>query len=100
MSYFIKTEIIKKEYLTKLKFRNNIIKNHINWVKTLKSEGLNINSGFLIDQLKKPGGGGLLILECPSYEDAEAIIKNDPMIINKIVDWKLYEWVDVIKKDN
>ena len=63
MPFFVKTEIIKKEYL--------------------------INN-----DLKRPGAGGLLILEINNYENALKIIKNDPMIKNDLVEWKLNEWID------
>ena len=95
MPFFIKTEIIKKEYLIDDDLKRKVITKHINWIKQLKKEGLNIKSGFLIDELKKPGDGGLLILEIDSYENALKIIQNDPMIINNIVEWKLNEWIDV-----
>jgi len=95
MPLFIKTEFIKKKYLSNLNSRNTIIQQHINWVRTLKDQGVNIKSGYLIDYLKNPGGGGLLIIESSSYFEAEKIIKTDPMVINNIVDWKLHEWIDI-----
>ena len=95
MPLFIKTEFIKKKYLSNYKFRKLIIQKHIIWVKTLKDKGVNINSGYLIDYLKKPGGGGLLMIECASYFEAEKIIESDPMVTNNIVDWKLHEWIDI-----
>ena len=98
MPLFIKTEFIKKKYISNLNLRRTIIQEHINWVKTLKDKGININSGYLIDYHKKPGGGGLLIIECASYFEAKKIIKRDPMVINNIVDWKLHEWIDITKK--
>ena len=94
MPFFVKTEIIKKEYLINNDLKRKIITEHINWIKKLKKEGLNIKSGFLIDELKRPGDGGLLILEINNYENALEIIKNDPMITNDLVVWKLNEWVD------
>ena len=94
MPFFVKTEIIKKEYLINNDLKRKIITEHINWIKKLKKEGLNIKSGFLIDELKRPGDGGLLILEINNYENALEIIKNDPMITNDLVIWKLNEWVD------
>ena len=94
MPYFVKTEIIKKEYLINNDLKRKIIAEHINWIKKLKKDGLNIKSGFLIDEFKKPGGGGLLILEMNNYKNALKIIKNDPMIKNDLVEWKLNEWVD------
>ena len=98
MPFFIKTEIIKKEYLINHHdLKQKIINEHIDWIKKLKKEGINIKSGFLVDELKRPGAGGLLILEINNYENALKIIKNDPMIKNDLVEWKLNEWVDSIK---
>ena len=94
MPFFVKTEIIKKEYLLSNDLKRKIIKEHIDWIKKLKKEGINIKSGFLVDELKRPGDGGLLILEMNDYENALKIIKNDPMVRNDLVEWKLNEWVD------
>ena len=71
-----------------------VINEHNDWIKKLKKEGINIKSGFLVDEFKRPGAGGLLILEINNYENALKIIKNDPMIKNDLVEWKLNEWVD------
>ena len=97
MPFFVKTEIIKKEYLIKNDLKRKIIKEHFDWIKKLKKDGINIKSGFLVDELKRPGDGGLLILEMNNYKNALEIIKNDPMIKNDLVEWKLNEWVDSIK---
>ena len=94
MPFFVKTEIIKKEYLINNDLKRKIINEHINWIKKLKKEGINIKSGFLVDEFKKPGDGGLLILETNNYKNALEIIKNDPMIRNDLVKWKLNEWID------
>ena len=95
MPIYIKTEVIKEEYLVKNYMRKQIINEHINWINKLHKEGINIKSGFLVDEFKKPGAGGLLFLEVETYEDAIEIIKNDPMIKNNIVEWKLNEWIDI-----
>ena len=47
-----------------------------------------------MDELKRPGEGGLLILEMNNYRNALKIIKSDPMIKNNLVEWKLNEWID------
>ena len=95
MPIFIKTELIKKEYLIQKDIRKKIINEHIKWIENLKKKGINIKSGFLVDKLKQPGDGGLLILDIETYQDALNIIKSDPMIKNNIVDWKLNEWIDI-----
>ena len=95
MPIFIKTELIKKEYLVQNSIRNKIINEHIKWIKKLNKKGIDIKSGFLVDEFKKPGAGGLLIIEMSTYKDALEIVKNDPMIKNNIVEWKLNEWIDI-----
>ena len=98
MPIFIKTEIIKREFINKNKFKKKFVDKHISWIKELKKAGVNINSGFLVNEIKEPGAGGLLIVEVNTYEEALKIIKEDPMIKNKIVDWKLNEWIDISKE--
>ena len=97
MSIFVKTEIIKKEFISNNKLKKKFIDKHISWVKELKKAGVNIKSGFLVNEIKEPGAGGLLIIEAKTYNDALKMIKEDPMIKNKIVDWKLNEWIDISK---
>ena len=95
MPIFIKTELIKKEYLIQKEIKKKIINEHIQWIEDLREKGINIKSGFLVDKLKRPGDGGLLILDIATYQDALEIIKNDPLIKNNIVDWNLNEWIDI-----
>ena len=99
MPIFIKTELVKEEYLLKNNIRKKIINEHIKWIKKLNKEGLDIKSGFLVDELGRPGAGGLLIIEIETYKDALKIIKDDPMIKNNIVEWKLNEWIDINQKN-
>ena len=95
MPIFVKTEIIKKEFISDQNVKKKFIHKHKLWIKKLKTAGVNIKSGFLVDKMKHPGAGGLLTIEAKTYEDALEIIKDDPMIKNKIVDWKLSEWIDI-----
>ena len=62
----------------------------------MKEKGFNIKSGFLVNEKREPGGGGFLIIECDSYQIALDIINQDPMIKNRIVDWKLHEWINIL----
>ena len=97
MPIFVKTEIIKKEFISQNKLKKKFVDKHILWIKKLKKAGINIKSGFLVNEVKEPGAGGLLIIEVKTYKEALKIIKEDPMIKNKIVDWKLSEWIDISK---
>ena len=97
MPLFIKTETIKRTYLQNNNYKKKeVIKQHKIWIKSLKSKGLKIQSGFLIDENKSPGGGGILIIECDSFNSALRIVTQDPMIQNNLVDWKLFEWIDIL----
>ena len=98
MPIFVKTEIIKKEFISKTKLKKKFVDKHILWIKELKKAGVNVQSGFLVNNVKEPGAGGLLIIEVKTYEEALKIVKEDPMIKNKIVDWKLNEWIDISKE--
>ena len=98
MSIFVKTEIIKKEFISNNKLKKKFVDKHVLWIKELKKAGVNIKSGFLVNEIKEPGAGGLLIIEVKTYKDALKIIMEDPMIKNEIVDWKLSEWIDIVKE--
>ena len=95
MPIFIKIETIKKEFIGNQNLKKKFVNEHKLWVKKLKKAGLNIKSGFLVNETKQPGAGGLLTIEANTYQDALGIIKEDPMIRNKIVDWKLSEWIEI-----
>tara|TARA_Y100001968_G_scaffold68907_1_gene60013 strand:- start:150 stop:476 length:327 start_codon:yes stop_codon:yes gene_type:complete len=96
MPIFIKTEKFKDKIL---ELSNNEKKKfllmHKDWVQEIKKSGHYIHSGYLINERKMPGGGGLLILEAKDYSTAKKIIENDPMIKNDLVKWDLQEWISI-----
>ena len=85
MPIFVKTEIIKKEFISKNKLKKKSIEEHKLWIKELKKAGVNVKSGFLVNETREPGAGGLLIIEVNTYEEALKIIKEDPMIKIKLL---------------
>ena len=96
MSYFVKTESFTIE--TKklpLEVRQQYLAQHRSWVSELNKSGTRISSGYLVDKHSAPGGGGLLIIEADSYQEAFSIIQMDPMIISGLVHWDLQEFVSV-----
>ena len=96
MPIFIKTEKFKKETLALSKTeRKSFLLMHKKWVKKISKSGHNIYSGYLINENKIPGGGGLLIFEANNYLSAKKIIENDPMIKNELVIWNLQEFVSI-----
>ena len=94
MPFYVKTEKFNiKALKMSSRKRSEFISEHKSWVKSMQSSGIKIFSGYLIDRDGNPGGGGLLIIDCNSYNQAETRISKDPMIKNKLVDWKLHEYI-------
>ncbi len=97
MPFFIKTEKFTKKTLSlRLEDRKKYLTEHKDWVQNLKESGFNISSGYLINNQKKPGGGGVLVLEAESFEQAKFLILQDPIIKNNLVTWEINEWVSVV----
>ena len=101
MPWFVKTEVFTKDTLNlSNKERQKFIKEHKKWIKYLTSSGEIIYSGYLVDENKCPGGGGLLIIKSNSYNEAKILISSDPMITNNLVIWKLNEWIPIDQEIN
>ena len=96
MPIFIKTEKFKEKTLELTNNeRKKFLLMHKEWVKETYKSGHFIHSGYLINEKKMPGGGGLLIIEAKDYLTAKKIIENDPMIKNNLGNWDLQEWISI-----
>lgn len=96
MAWFIKTEkFTPKTLQLRAEDRRVFIKKHKRWVAELNALGTKIISGYLVDKDKIPGGGGVLIIEANSYEEAIALIRQDPMIAENLVVWEIHEWIPI-----
>ena len=96
MPIFIKTEKFKDKTLElSHSERKKFLLMHKEWVRNINQSGQYIHSGYLINEKKIPGGGGLLILEANDYLTAKEIIQDDPMIKNDLVIWELQEWIPI-----
>ena len=96
MPIFIKTEKFKDKTLElSISEKKKFLLMHKEWVKGISKLGTYIHSGYLINEKKMPGGGGLLILEAKDYLTAKKMIENDPMIKNELVIWDLQEWIPI-----
>ena len=69
---------------------------HRAWVAGLRERGVRISSGYLVDGEGRPGGGGLLLLEAPDHAAAAELIQQDPMVISRLVDWSLQQWIRAV----
>lgn len=92
MPWFIKRETFR---LPHAELRPHLAA-HRAWVAELRERGVRISSGYLVDGEGKPGGGGLLLLEAEDYSQAEALIRQDPMVLGGGVDWTLQQWIGAV----
>lgn len=88
MPWFIKQETFLRPYSA----MRPHLEAHRAWVEVLRRSGVTVSSGYLVDGLGRPGGGGLLVLEAGSYAEAEALVRADPMVRSGGVDWRLEQW--------
>ena len=96
MPLFIKTEKFKDQTLELSHSERKIfLLMHKKWVEEIRQSGNYIHSGYLINEKKIPGGGGLLIIEAKDFLSAQQIIEKDPMITNNLVTWELQEWIPI-----
>ena len=97
MPLFIKTESFTEEAIRlSPEKRQKYINEHCYWVAKLNESGIKICSGYLVNEKRLAGGGGMLVIEAKSFIEAQSFIKQDPMIISELVHWKLQEWIPVV----
>ncbi|MDJ0795596.1 MAG: YciI family protein [Calothrix sp. MO_167.B12] len=60
---------------------------HKAYVQELIAKGHKAKTGYWAKR-----GGGMLLFEATSMDEAQAIVACDPLIINNCVDYQLYEW--------
>lgn len=65
---------------------------HHAYVRELIARGHKAKSGYWAVR-----GGGMMIFEAESMEQAQAIVAEDPLIKNGCVDYQLYEWRLVVE---
>ena len=94
MAWFIKSETFTEAFRALPGPERTVhLKAHRAWVAEQRAAGTAMASGFLVDGQHQPGGGGLLVLEAASYDEALALIQQDPLIAAGWVEWKLHEWI-------
>ncbi|AFZ29621.1 YCII-related protein [Gloeocapsa sp. PCC 7428] len=65
---------------------------HKAYVKELIANGHQARSGYWTQR-----GGGMMVFQAASLEEAKAIVAKDPLIQNGCVSYKLYEWQVVVE---
>lgn len=88
MPWFVK---IEKGIVDKATF-DQYVPAHKAFVKDLIAKGYEAKTGHW-----GCFGGGMLMFKAKSMDEAEKIVKEDPLIRNHCVDYKLYEWRVVVE---
>ncbi|MCF8133544.1 MAG: YciI family protein [Synechococcus sp. Tobar2m-G35] len=91
MAWFVKTETFCRPAAE----LQEALAAHRRWVEGLRASGVRICSGYRVDGDGRPGGGGLLLLEASDYASAEALVRQDPMLLSGGVEWQLHRWIAV-----
>ena len=88
MPLFVKIErgIVNKTFFDKH------VPAHLAYVKDLVAKGHKARSGYWVER-----GGGMLIFEAASLEEAKKIVEQDPLIENGCVEYELHEWRIVVE---
>jgi len=63
---------------------------HLAYVNHLETQGHQAKTGYW-----RESAGGMLIFQAQSYEEAQKIVEQDPLILNHCVEYELHEWVQV-----
>ncbi|HHP7230080.1 MAG TPA: YciI family protein [Xenococcaceae cyanobacterium] len=74
------------------KIFDRYVQDHKEYVKKLIDQGYKAKSGYWGEL-----GGGMLIFEASSLEEAKEIVANDPLIKNHCVSFELHQWKIVVE---
>ncbi len=88
MAWFVK---IEKGIVDKPTF-DRFVPAHREYVRQLIQAGHQAKSGYWAEF-----GGGMLLFQASSPEEAEAIVSADPLIANHCVNYELHEWKIVVE---
>ncbi|NEO86637.1 MAG: hypothetical protein F6J87_20620 [Spirulina sp. SIO3F2] len=87
MPWFAK---IEKGIVDKATF-DQYVPAHCQYVKQLIEQGHQARTGYWAEK-----GGGMLLFEADSLQEAQTIVENDPLIQNGCVTYELHEWRIVV----
>ena len=65
---------------------------HKAYVRDLIEKGHQARSGYW-----ERRGGGMLLFQADSMEEAQAIVSRDPLVSNGCVEYELYRWCIVVE---
>ena len=65
---------------------------HKDFVRDLIAKGHRAKTGYWAKM-----GGGMMLFEAASMEEAKEIVSRDPLVENECVDYVIYEWKIVVE---
>jgi uncharacterized protein YciI len=88
MPWFVKIEegIVDKAIFDKY------VPAHKAYIQDLIAKGHRAKSGYWAER-----GGGMLLFEAASLDEANAIVAQDPLVQNQCVKYKIHEWCIVVE---
>ncbi|MGG6297179.1 YciI family protein [Leptolyngbya sp. AN02str] len=88
MPWFVK---IEKGLVDKPTF-DQFVPAHLAFVRELQAKGHQAKTGYWAER-----GGGMMMFHAESLEEAQLIVKQDPLIQNGCVSYELHEWRVVVE---
>lgn len=88
MPWFVK---IEKGVVSKTTF-DQYVPAHKAYVRQLIAQGHQARTGYWAEF-----GGGMLLFQASSLQEAKAIVEADPLIQNRCVEYELHEWRVVVE---
>jgi uncharacterized protein YciI len=88
MAWFVK---IEKGIVDKPTF-DQYVPAHVAYIKDLVQKGHQAKSGYWAEL-----GGGMLLFQAESMDEAKAIVAADPLIKHHCVEYELHEWRVVVE---
>ena len=88
MPWFVK---IERGIVSKPTFDQHVSA-HKDYVRQLIDQGHQARTGYWAEF-----GGGMLLFQASSLEEAKAIVEADPLIQNHCVEYELHEWRVVVE---
>ncbi len=88
MPWFVKIEEGKVDKST----FDQYVPAHKAYVQDLIAKGHKAKTGYWAQM-----GGGMMVFEATSMDEAKAIVASDPLVKNNCVNYKLFEWRIVLE---
>lgn len=72
---------------------------HLSWLRQLERDGHCPSSGYWGDRRGLEGAGGMLLFRAAHWDEAIALVRSDPLVLQGCVRWTLHEWCVVFRSE-